>query len=151
MKALSKGRDVKEEECLEKIRKFLINFTATVDAIYEMFNKLNADLDYTVWPLSSSDPLSLQSHLHSAVWTRAPSGHLTAHCRSVLIILCRCTSSILLIVCVRAPAFSLHLFLTVVWLWGKFPKSAADLNSVFLCSPFEESCISIVRYLCAWS
>lgn len=48
LKALSKGRDVKEEECLEKIRKFLVNFTATVDAIYEMYSKLNADLDYTV-------------------------------------------------------------------------------------------------------
>ncbi|XP_063754172.1 glycolipid transfer protein [Eleginops maclovinus] len=48
MKALSKGRDVKEEECLEKIRKFLINFTATVDAIYDMYTKLNAELDYTV-------------------------------------------------------------------------------------------------------
>ncbi|KAM4616363.1 glycolipid transfer protein [Polymixia lowei] len=48
LKALSKGRDVKEEECLEKIRKFLINFSATIDAIYEMYSKLNADLDYTV-------------------------------------------------------------------------------------------------------
>ncbi|KAF7661974.1 hypothetical protein LDENG_00248710 [Lucifuga dentata] len=37
LKALSKGRDVKEEECLEKIRKFLINFTPTVDVIYEMY------------------------------------------------------------------------------------------------------------------
>uniref|UniRef100_A0A3P8U7D4 Glycolipid transfer protein a n=1 Tax=Amphiprion percula TaxID=161767 RepID=A0A3P8U7D4_AMPPE len=33
---------------LEKIRKFLINFTATVDAIYEMYNKMNADLEYTM-------------------------------------------------------------------------------------------------------
>lgn len=49
LRALSKGRDVKEEECMEKIRKFLINFTATVNAIYEMYNKMNADLDYTVW------------------------------------------------------------------------------------------------------
>ncbi|KAK1892075.1 Glycolipid transfer protein [Dissostichus eleginoides] len=48
MKALSKGRDVKEEECLEKIRKFLVNFTATVDAIYDIYTKLNAELDYTV-------------------------------------------------------------------------------------------------------
>lgn len=46
LRALSKGRDVKEEECMEKIRKFLVNFTATVDAIYEMYNKMNADLDY---------------------------------------------------------------------------------------------------------
>lgn len=45
LRALSKGRDVKEEDCLEKIRKFLINFTATVDAIYEMYGKMNADLD----------------------------------------------------------------------------------------------------------
>ncbi|XP_029916009.1 glycolipid transfer protein [Myripristis murdjan] len=48
LKALSKGREVKEEECLEKVRKFLINFSATVDAVYEMYNKANADLDYTV-------------------------------------------------------------------------------------------------------
>lgn len=48
LRALSKGRDVKEEDCLEKIRKFLINFTATVDAIYEMYGKMNADLDYRV-------------------------------------------------------------------------------------------------------
>lgn len=46
LRALSKGREVKEEDCLEKIRKFLINFTATVDAIYEMYGKMNADLDY---------------------------------------------------------------------------------------------------------
>lgn len=48
LKALSKGREVKEEECLEKVRKFLVNFTATVDAVYEMYNKSNAELDYTV-------------------------------------------------------------------------------------------------------
>lgn len=48
LRALSKGREVKEEDCLEKIRKFLINFTATVDAIYEMYGKMNADLDYRV-------------------------------------------------------------------------------------------------------
>lgn len=48
LRALSKGRDVKEEDCLEKIRKFLINFTATVDVIYEMYSKMNADLDNRV-------------------------------------------------------------------------------------------------------
>ncbi|KAM7416628.1 hypothetical protein PAMA_018602 [Pampus argenteus] len=48
LKALSKGRDVKEEECLEKIRKFLLNFSPTVDAIYDMYNKSHADLEYTV-------------------------------------------------------------------------------------------------------
>ncbi|KAJ0067548.1 hypothetical protein NL108_008028 [Boleophthalmus pectinirostris] len=47
LRALSKGRDVKEEDCLEKIRKFLINFSATVDAIYEMYAKMNADVDST--------------------------------------------------------------------------------------------------------
>ncbi|XP_003975032.2 glycolipid transfer protein [Takifugu rubripes] len=46
LRALSKGREVKEEDCLEKIRKFLINFTATVDATYEIYGKMNADLDY---------------------------------------------------------------------------------------------------------
>ncbi|KAG7490978.1 glycolipid transfer protein [Solea senegalensis] len=48
LKALSKGRDVKDEECLEKIKKFLINFSATVDSIYDMYSKMNADLEYTV-------------------------------------------------------------------------------------------------------
>ncbi|KAG2471375.1 GLTP protein, partial [Polypterus senegalus] len=46
LKALSKGRDVKEEECMEKIRQFLLNYTATIDAIYEMYTKMNAELDY---------------------------------------------------------------------------------------------------------
>lgn len=48
LEALSKGRNVKQEECMEKIRKFLTNFSPTVDVIYEMYNKMNADLDYTV-------------------------------------------------------------------------------------------------------
>ncbi|XP_048450232.1 glycolipid transfer protein, partial [Rhincodon typus] len=48
MKALSKGREVKEEECIEKIRQFLVNFTVTIDAIYEMYTKMNAELDYKV-------------------------------------------------------------------------------------------------------
>ncbi|XP_067910861.1 glycolipid transfer protein isoform X2 [Heterodontus francisci] len=48
MKALSKGKDVKEEECVEKIRQFLVNFTVTIDAIYEMYTKMNAELDYKV-------------------------------------------------------------------------------------------------------
>ncbi|KAK6476424.1 glycolipid transfer protein [Huso huso] len=46
LKALSKGREVKEEDCLEKIRQFLINFTPTIDAIYVMYTKMNAELDY---------------------------------------------------------------------------------------------------------
>ncbi|XP_077571661.1 glycolipid transfer protein-like [Stigmatopora nigra] len=48
LKALSKGREVKEEECLEKVKKFMINFSATVDVIYDLYNKMNADLDYKV-------------------------------------------------------------------------------------------------------
>ncbi|XP_051888428.1 glycolipid transfer protein [Pristis pectinata] len=48
LKALSKGREVKEEECVEKIRQFLVNFTVTIDAIYEMYTKMNAELDYKV-------------------------------------------------------------------------------------------------------
>ena len=48
LKSLSKGREVKDEECLEKIRKFLNNFSATVDTIYEVFSKMNADLEYKV-------------------------------------------------------------------------------------------------------
>lgn len=48
LKALSKGKNVKEEECIEKIRQFLVNYTATVDAIYLMYTKMNAELDYKV-------------------------------------------------------------------------------------------------------
>ncbi|CAO2629171.1 Glycolipid transfer protein, partial [Lemmus lemmus] len=48
LKALSKGQNVTEEECLEKIRLFLVNYTATIDAIYDMYTKMNAELDYTV-------------------------------------------------------------------------------------------------------
>lgn len=48
LKALSKGEEVKEEECLANVRQFLVNYTATVDAIYEMYTNLNAELDYTV-------------------------------------------------------------------------------------------------------
>lgn len=47
-KALSKGQEVKEEDCLADVRHFLVNFTATVDAIYDMYTNLNAELDYTV-------------------------------------------------------------------------------------------------------
>lgn len=47
-KALSKGEEVKEEECLANVRHFLVNFTATVDAIYDMYTNLNAELDYSV-------------------------------------------------------------------------------------------------------
>lgn len=48
LKALSKGQNVTEEECLEKIRLFLVNYTATIDVIYEMYTKMNADLNYKV-------------------------------------------------------------------------------------------------------
>ncbi|XDV21230.1 hypothetical protein PO909_026364 [Leuciscus waleckii] len=48
LKALSKGREVKDEECLDKVRQFLVNFTVTIDAIYEMYTRMNAELDYTV-------------------------------------------------------------------------------------------------------
>lgn len=48
IKALCKGEEVKEEDCLAKVRQFLVNYTATVDAIYEMYTSLNAELDYTV-------------------------------------------------------------------------------------------------------
>lgn len=46
LKALSKGQNVKEEECIEKIRQFLVNYTTTIEAIYIMYNKMNAELDY---------------------------------------------------------------------------------------------------------
>ncbi|KAM8829060.1 glycolipid transfer protein-like [Spinachia spinachia] len=48
LRALSKGEEVKEEECLAKVRQFLVNYTATVDAIYDMYTNLNAELDYAV-------------------------------------------------------------------------------------------------------
>ncbi|XP_029921158.1 glycolipid transfer protein-like [Myripristis murdjan] len=48
LKALSKGEDVSEEDCLANVRQFLVNYTATVDAIYKMYTTLNAELDYTV-------------------------------------------------------------------------------------------------------
>ncbi|XP_040053221.2 glycolipid transfer protein [Gasterosteus aculeatus] len=48
LKALSKGEEVKEEDCLANVRQFLGNYTATVDAIYDMYTNLNAELDYTV-------------------------------------------------------------------------------------------------------
>uniref|UniRef100_A0A671SA26 Glycolipid transfer protein b n=1 Tax=Sinocyclocheilus anshuiensis TaxID=1608454 RepID=A0A671SA26_9TELE len=46
--SLSKDQEIAEEDCLAKIRQFLINFTATVDAIYEMYSVMNAELDYLV-------------------------------------------------------------------------------------------------------
>lgn len=48
LKALSKGEEVKEEDCLANVRQFLDNYTATVDAIYQMYTSLNAELDYCV-------------------------------------------------------------------------------------------------------
>ncbi|MED6254081.1 hypothetical protein ATANTOWER_015071 [Ataeniobius toweri] len=48
LKALSKGEEVKDEDCLANVRLFLVNYTATVDAIYEMYTNLDAELDYTV-------------------------------------------------------------------------------------------------------
>ncbi|XP_045253485.2 glycolipid transfer protein-like [Macaca fascicularis] len=48
LKALSKGQNVTEEECLEKIRLFLVNYTATIDVIYEMYTQMMAELNYKV-------------------------------------------------------------------------------------------------------
>lgn len=48
LKALSKGQEIAEEDCLAQVRQFLVNYTATIDAIYEMFISMNAELDYTV-------------------------------------------------------------------------------------------------------
>lgn len=39
---------MKEEDCLAKVSQFLVNYTPTVDAIYEMYTSQNAELDYTV-------------------------------------------------------------------------------------------------------
>ncbi|XP_028836845.1 glycolipid transfer protein-like [Denticeps clupeoides] len=48
LKALSRGEEVTDEDCLVQIRQFLVNYTATIDAIYEMFFTMNAELDYVV-------------------------------------------------------------------------------------------------------
>ncbi|XP_063068621.1 glycolipid transfer protein [Engraulis encrasicolus] len=48
LKAISKGQEMPEEECLAQVRQFLVNYTATIDAIYEMFIAMNAELDYSV-------------------------------------------------------------------------------------------------------
>ncbi|KFP09630.1 Glycolipid transfer protein, partial [Egretta garzetta] len=46
LKALEKGKVVKEEESIEKIRQFLSRVTPILDAIYEMYIKMNAELSY---------------------------------------------------------------------------------------------------------
>ncbi|XP_062383260.1 glycolipid transfer protein-like [Sardina pilchardus] len=48
LKALSKGQEVTEEDCLKQVRQFLVNYTTTIDSIYEMFISMNAELDYSV-------------------------------------------------------------------------------------------------------
>ncbi|CAL8280767.1 unnamed protein product [Boreogadus saida] len=48
LKAVSKGEVIQEEACLVNLRQFLVNYTATVDAIYDMYTALNAELDYSV-------------------------------------------------------------------------------------------------------
>ncbi|EPQ09999.1 Glycolipid transfer protein, partial [Myotis brandtii] len=47
-KALSKGQNVTEEECLEKVHLFLVNYTASINIIYKMYTKMNAKLNYKV-------------------------------------------------------------------------------------------------------
>lgn len=46
LKALEKGREVKEEESIEKIHQFLARVTPILDAIYEMYTRMNAELSY---------------------------------------------------------------------------------------------------------
>ncbi|NXL54805.1 GLTP protein, partial [Podilymbus podiceps] len=46
LKALEKGKEVKEEESIEKIHQFLSRATPILDAIYEMYTKMNAELSY---------------------------------------------------------------------------------------------------------
>ncbi|KFV98563.1 Glycolipid transfer protein, partial [Fulmarus glacialis] len=46
LKALEKGKEVKEEESIEKIHQFLSRVTPILDAIYEMYAKMNAELSY---------------------------------------------------------------------------------------------------------
>lgn len=46
LKALEKGKEVKEEETFEKIHQFLSKATPILDTIYEMYTKMNAELSY---------------------------------------------------------------------------------------------------------
>uniref|UniRef100_A0A8C6ZD75 Glycolipid transfer protein n=1 Tax=Nothoprocta perdicaria TaxID=30464 RepID=A0A8C6ZD75_NOTPE len=46
LKALEKGKEVKEEETIEKIRQFLSRVSPILDAIYEMYTRMNAELSY---------------------------------------------------------------------------------------------------------
>ncbi|KAJ6656621.1 hypothetical protein lerEdw1_003508 [Lerista edwardsae] len=46
LRALEKGQEVKEEETLEKIHQFLQRATPVLDTIYEMYIKMNAELNY---------------------------------------------------------------------------------------------------------
>ncbi|KAH1180316.1 glycolipid transfer protein [Mauremys mutica] len=46
LKALEKGKDVNEEETIEKIHQFLAKATPVLDAIYDMYTKMNAELNY---------------------------------------------------------------------------------------------------------
>ncbi len=52
------------------------NFTATIDAIYEMYTKMNAELDYTVW-----------SHKLQTSSNCCPTGSLLPPCRHLLSLL----------------------------------------------------------------
>nr|XP_025044059.1 glycolipid transfer protein [Pelodiscus sinensis] len=46
LKALEKGKNVNEEETMEKIHQFLAKATPVLDAVYEMYAKTNAELNY---------------------------------------------------------------------------------------------------------
>ncbi|NWI40205.1 GLTP protein, partial [Picathartes gymnocephalus] len=46
LKALEKGKEVKEEESIEKIHQFVTRVAPILDAIYEMYTKMNAELSY---------------------------------------------------------------------------------------------------------
>ncbi|NXC46065.1 GLTP protein, partial [Penelope pileata] len=46
LKALEKGKEVKEEESIEKIHQFLSRVMPILDAIYEMYTRMNAELSY---------------------------------------------------------------------------------------------------------
>ena len=46
LKALEKGKEVREEESVEKIHQFLSRVGPILDAIYEMYTRMNAELSY---------------------------------------------------------------------------------------------------------
>ncbi|VTJ54809.1 Hypothetical predicted protein [Marmota monax] len=61
------GAERDKGEGLEKIRLFLVNYTATIEVIYEMYTKMNAELNYKPhasakghWPPATHHPITVK-------------------------------------------------------------------------------------------